>query len=251
LSRKRLCVIDGDSLIYIHSWKNKESNNLDDYLSTMRSHIEEILQSTHCEKYIGFLTISRRARKDIIKDREYKKGRAKDKPKFFYELRNYLRDEFGFYYHDYYEADDMCKYSYDILKNAYNIVIASPDKDLKQFACEFYDYNKMVGETITEEKAAYNLWYQVLIGDTTDNILGLRGVGPVKASKILDNLHPEEMPIKVFSEYINVLGLREGVKSLSENIQLVLLFGNPPVVLPDDLKINNLIKEFKFTQDSW
>lgn len=78
-------------------------------------------------------------------------------------------------------------------------VIFSPDKDLLQIPGLKLDKGQ-IGE-VSEETGWYQLWYQVLVGDSTDGYPGCPGVGPVKADKILMSVSPEEYPSACFNAY--------------------------------------------------
>ena len=45
---------------------------------------------------------------------------------------------------------------------------------------------------VKEEEAIKNFYKQLLTGDRTDNIPGIKGIGDKKADKILDGLEEEE-----------------------------------------------------------
>ena len=80
------------------------------------------------------------------------------------------------------EADDvlgiMATQSFDE-----DTIIVSDDKDLQTIAG--YHYNKGEVIEVSEKQALKNFYTQVLTGDTADNYKGCRGVGPVKAERIL------------------------------------------------------------------
>ena len=73
-------------------------------------------------------------------------------------------------------------------------IVAHIDKDINMIPGMHYNWElKRLGKLIrpatiyevTEEEALYNFYYQLLVGDATDNIKGVRGLGPVGASKFL------------------------------------------------------------------
>ena len=72
-----------------------------------------------------------------------------------------------------------------------NFVIASVDKDLDQIAGWHYNFVKKVGYNITPEEGMYRFYKQILTGDSADNIIGIRGVGPVTADKLLSEATDE------------------------------------------------------------
>ena len=88
-----------------------------------------------------------------------------------------------------YEADDLiAMYATDL--GPTDCVIVSLDKDLRQIPGEHYDFAKDQFETICTDSARRNFWTQALVGDSTDDIPGIKGVGPVTAGKILKAIEP-------------------------------------------------------------
>jgi len=86
------------------------------------------------------------------------------------------------------ETDDSLAATYNKWKgNGYEIIICSSDKDLKTIPCLLYDYHYMKQElvAISEEEARYNFYTQMLMGDTADNVEGIRGLGKVKSGNLL------------------------------------------------------------------
>ena len=83
----------------------------------------------------------------------------------------------------------VARYWYD-LSNQFvrdEVMIVSIDKDYKQFPCLMYNYHykhKVVYD-ITEEEAMYNLYEQMIVGDTADNVNYFKGKGKKFAEKYL------------------------------------------------------------------
>jgi hypothetical protein len=65
--------------------------------------------------------------------------------------------------------------------------MVSLDKDIDQVAGWHYNFVKKTGYYVTEAEGLFKLYHQILTGDTADNIIGIKGVGPVKANKILED----------------------------------------------------------------
>ena len=63
-------------------------------------------------------------------------------------------------------------------------IIVSQDKDMKTIPTTVWNGKDLMH--ISEEEADYNHFYQTLIGDNTDSVKGCPGIGPVKATKLLD-----------------------------------------------------------------
>lgn len=119
---------------------------------------------------------------------EYKANRVgKPKPPLLDEARALIEDlEYPAKRINGLEADDI----QGILstRNPDTHVIINNDKDMLTLpGVLVYNPDKMdFPEFITKEVAEYNLWEQILTGDSTDNYKGIPKCGPVKARKILD-----------------------------------------------------------------
>ena len=87
------------------------------------------------------------------------------------------------------EADDMMS-SYQTTYQYANeeSIICSSDKDLRTVPGLNFNIGKGKVTTISEDEANYNFFYQLLIGDTTDNIPSPYGLGDVGAIRFLDPL---------------------------------------------------------------
>lgn len=116
------------------------------------------------------------------------------------------------------EADDIVSFL-----QTPDTFVYSNDKDLDQIHGLHYDFDKRDLVSITEEEAFRNLCYQLIIGDTTDCIPGLKGYGPVKAKKIMDETLTKQLINRILREYQTVLGITAGTDSFVENWNLVKL----------------------------
>ena len=85
------------------------------------------------------------------------------------------------------EADDAVA----IASTKGNYWIVHVDKDLDQLPGWHYNPVKDEEYYVTEFEGLYSFYKQILTGDRVDNIEGLRGIGPVKADKILKDCTTE------------------------------------------------------------
>ncbi len=117
------------------------------------------------------------------------------------------------------EADDLL----GIAMTSYpDSVLCSIDKDLMQLPGRHYDFVKKEEVTVTPKQAVINFYAQVLSGDSTDNVPGLPGIGPVKARKALDGCrNPAECWRVALNLYSGEFGLVNGPKYATECAQLV------------------------------
>ena len=88
------------------------------------------------------------------------------------------------------EADDLISKAAASLD--YNCVVASIDKDMLQLPCWHFNFGRNEWIKVDKESGTKFFYTQILTGDRADNIIGLYGIGPKKAEKILQDCHTEE-----------------------------------------------------------
>jgi hypothetical protein len=145
-----------------------------------------------CAEYKAYLTGKNNFRNEIAVTQPYK-GNRKDfvKPKHYEAIRNHLI-RLGAVVTEGQEADDAVAIEMTNYPDKY--ILVGQDKDLLQIPGEHYNPVKKEFTTITPEEGLRNFYTQILTGDRTDAILGVAGIGPVKAKKILDKCKtPYEM----------------------------------------------------------
>jgi 5'-3' exonuclease len=151
------------------------------------SFINSILNAVNATHYLGFLgdrNGSNTFRHKLAVTKPYK-GKRPSSPSYIKYWKpimvDYMVKTWGFIELSNIEADDACTICATHLPDC---IICSPDKDLRQKPGEFYDYKKTIFETVDEIEALRRLYVSVLVGDSTDNIGGCKGVG--KESKLLE-----------------------------------------------------------------
>jgi 5'-3' exonuclease len=189
-----IALLDGDILVYRIGFSNEDE--LEHVaLVSMDNYIEEILYGSGCSEYEVFLTGKNNFRKALYP--AYKAHRKAPRPKHYDALRKHLIDVEGAVVSDGQEADDELG-----IRQTYETMICSIDKDLKQISGRHYDFVKRVHSTVTPEEGDHFLWVQTLTGDATDNIKGIYGIGSAKAEKILEGcITREEYGSAVLSAY--------------------------------------------------
>ena len=91
------------------------------------------------------------------------------------------------------EADDLLRiWAWQAALAGEFYVIVSVDKDLDCIPGKHYHIHDKRFYDVSHKEATRFFYQQLLSGDTTDNIPGIPGIGPVKAEKFLYNLHEEE-----------------------------------------------------------
>lgn len=104
-------------------------------------------------------------------------------------LKDYVVTKYNAMVCDGMEADDVVTY----YKNTYTdkYTLCAIDKDvLYQTPGTHYNYKKDIYVNVKSGQAVKYKYYQCLVGDTTDGYTGCKGIGDVKARKILDDIKP-------------------------------------------------------------
>ena len=176
-------LIDGDIIGYRIGFSTEEENEKI-VVSRVATFIETMLwEDLDAETYQGYLTGSGNFRNDIAKTAPYKGNRTAPKPKHLQFIRDYLVSAWDFQVSVGQEADDSIAIEHTTRNH--ESIIASIDKDFLQLKGSHWNFVKREMTVVTEEEALKNFYRQVLTGDRVDNIIGLKGIGPVKADKIL------------------------------------------------------------------
>jgi 5'-3' exonuclease len=220
-----ICLIDGDSLLYYEM----DKPTLEEALKGIDSRVETILTNCNANAYVGFLTGKSGYRYQVSPT--YKANRKyRPKPIIFYALREYLKQRYTFVEFEGLEADDLVAY-YGVNNGDYKVVICSPDKDvLHQCIGKHFNYQKVEFVTTSETDAEKFLWKQVLMGDSTDNIQGIPGVGIKTAENWLKD-REKEIEGFVLRKYVEKFGVVEGLEQFFINFRLVYLLKTKEDVL--------------------
>lgn len=224
-------IADSDWLLYYCSYSKKGTSQktLEQSLSSVDFFIKSLLQETQAHEYILCLTIGSNFRYDLLT--EYKIGRkGKVKPLYFYEMRQYILDNYPVACGNNLEADDYLGLYHK--KYGAEVILSHTDKDMNQLSgLHFHPKNKEF-YTLTEAEAKYNKFIQILMGDSqTDGIPGIKGVGIKTAQRILStSTHYQSTTIK---EYFKAFGREEGLKNYILNHDLISLKSFVDFELPE------------------
>jgi hypothetical protein len=229
-----------------------EVDSLKSCLRSVDSFINDIIHESGAESYKGYLTGSGNFRKDIATIKPYKGGRP-PRPVHYQAIRDHLIENWGAYIAEGSEADDYLAIEHE---KDYKTVLASIDKDLLQVEGWHYQWNNPTKGVfyVNAEEATFNFYYQLLIGDSIDCIVGCAveeggyyksgkkkgeyrvrrvGVGPDKAKELLSPCKTDyERYEVVLNQYINLypqstskadykLTVKKAKKQLLENSYLL------------------------------
>lgn len=140
-------------------------------------------------------------RYEIATTRPYKGNRKKKhRPTHEEAIRDYIKSKWTTVVSDGDEADDQLGIAQCRIEPLESIIITQ-DKDLDMIPGLKYDFVEDEGYSVTEDQAEYNFCVQLLMGDSTDNIPGLPGIGKAKAKKALEGVEPEGRMAVVMQMY--------------------------------------------------
>ena len=189
-------LVDGDPFAYraAFSCENySEDDALDKVDEVLDDALNEVMWEVSEDDYQIFLTGKGNFRYDIAVTHEYKGNRkGVEKPAHLQAIRQHMIDNWSAIVSEGEEADDLL----GIWATAYgtNATIISIDKDMLQIPCHHFNPNKKTFTTMSEREGSKFFYTQILTGDKADNIIGLYGIGPKKAAKLLaDSVTDEEM----------------------------------------------------------
>jgi 5'-3' exonuclease, N-terminal resolvase-like domain len=208
-------LIDGDIIGYRIGFSTEEENEKI-VISRVATFVETMLwEDLDAETYQGYLTGKDNFRNEIAITAPYKGNRSAPKPKHLQLIRDYLVSAWDFQVSKGQEADDSIAIAH--VENEYKSIIASIDKDFLQLPGNHWNFVKKEMVFVSKEEALKNFYRQVLTGDRVDNIIGLKGIGPVKADKILREC---ESAAEMYSACVQAYGSAERV---IENARLLWL----------------------------
>jgi hypothetical protein len=193
-------LIDGDILVYRIGFASEEEVEAI-AVARCNEFLEDMLLYNNFNEYQGYLTGKNNFRNDIAITAPYKGNRKAEKPKHYDRLRDYMLKTWNFTMIEDQEADDaigIAAYEHQVGEYC----ICSIDKDLDMLRGDHFNFVKNEFYFIEEEQGIKNFYKQMLVGDRVDNIIGIKGIGPVKAERLLKECKNEnEMYLTVLEAY--------------------------------------------------
>lgn len=224
----RIALLDGDILAYrcaasVEPTKSKEREPDDLAILRLDELMYRVLSDVQTEEYKLFLSGGENFRKTLYP--EYKANRKQPAPRMLGECQEFLFKEWEAIMTHGYEVDDAIGMNH----HPETTIVVSIDKDLKQLPGEHYNFVKYEFEIVDEETAERNFWTQMLVGDASDNIKGIDGIGPVKAKRILDGKDVTQM-------YDTVKEIYNDDEQFLLNFRLLRILRNP-------IELETILKE--------
>ena len=193
-------LIDSDILCYRIGFAcDSESERT--AISTMDKFVSDLIVSMPVDSWELYLTGKGNFRDEYAVTVPYKGNRIdKPKPVHIKALRDFLVDKWEATMTEGEEADDAIAIRATTLGDS--SVIVSLDKDFDQVQGWHYNFVKDDTYYVTAEEGLLNFYCQFLTGDRIDNIVGVKGIGPVKAHKLLSTKVTEEDMFAVCIEHL-------------------------------------------------
>jgi hypothetical protein len=211
-----MLLIDGDHLfVYrIGFAVERDPNGMNAAKYNIRCALDQMINATLDFTHKIFITGKDNFRDKVATLLPYKGNRiGARKPKYYRQIREHLVEEYDAIIVDGIEADDamgieqMKSYHESTFEGdtAYcDSTIVACDKDMDMIPGKHYNPIKKKEYWISEIEGMRNFYTQCLTGDSTDNIPGLKGIGPITAKKMLKNCETaEEMEQKVRDAYFD------------------------------------------------
>lgn len=165
--------------------------------------MRRLLSETGSESFHCYLSPSSNFR--YLVNPEYKANRTSPDPTWREACKEFLITEWSAKLEEWYEADDLLG-----INQTDQTVIVSLDKDLRMIPGNHYSWEigtiswtrQAESFSVTHEEGTRKFYEQMLIGDKTDNIIGINGLGPVKSAKYLSSCETEEEMFEaVYNKY--------------------------------------------------
>ncbi len=153
-----------------------------------------------------------------------------------------------------YEADDIIATLTKKFKNSYEVLIVSPDKDMIQLVdknVKLLNPIQNVIYDVEKVKEKYGIFpnqfvdYQAIVGDSVDNIKGVKGIGKKTAVSLLNQYGSLDGIIK------NLDSLKPKVKEAFEKSIDTLKEAEFLVKLKDDIDLDIPIEELEVKNTNW
>lgn len=202
-----IALIDADILVYRVGFTTEDVSE-----KIAESRIDQFICNLLCFDLVDifewelYLTGKGNFREDLAVTAPYKGNRKQPKPKHYEAIRNRLVTHWKAKMIEGMEADDMLAIrQYELPKS----IIVTLDKDLDQVTGWHYNFVKKDRYWIDYEEGTFLFYKQFLTGDVVDNIKGVKGIGAVKATKLLEGKTEAEM----WEVVVEKLGMERAVEN--------------------------------------
>lgn len=143
--------------------------------------VGEILHHAKCDDVLMCISPATCFRDKIAITKKYKGSRKPHRPEHADNIVKYFMSDFDYEVGDNVEADDVMG-----MRQSHTTVIASYDKDMDMIAGAHYNFKDGEFYYQDPQSADERFYTQLMAGDSTDDILGIPGIGEAKARKIVE-----------------------------------------------------------------
>jgi hypothetical protein len=193
-----IALIDGDVIVYRTGWASEDETEA---IACVRANktIEDILGATGADSFQVWFSDHLENNFRFKFDPNYKISRqSQPKPRHYHALKLFLKYEWNAQVTEGQEADDELGIRQSVLlelpynRGDYSSVICTNDKDLLQVPGLHYNFVTKKALEQDYVSGIRSFYSQFLIGDRTDDIEGVRGIGPKTTMKLLGHLETEQ-----------------------------------------------------------
>lgn len=201
-------LIDGDVIVYAVGYTTEDVEDLFIVNARVDDFISGIITETNATDYTVFLSDSAENNFRYKVDPQYKANRTQPKPIWYNEIKEYLISGHNARIAHGMEADDAMAIAH-LSTEEEPTIICTIDKDLNTIPGLHYSWEIRRKDVVVrpssiyvvdEDSAKRYFYKQMLIGDTSDNIKGITGIGTKKADKIIDPCFNEEEILEELKE---------------------------------------------------
>jgi DNA polymerase-1 len=207
-------------------WSRKDLEPVENALSLVK-HVIEKLQAKYSDLPLRiWLTPGIGNFREAIATRAKYKGNRDfaRRPVHYRAIQDYLTKQWGARTTAGQEADDQLGIA---MSSSEGSVCVSFDKDLLQLPGKHYNWATDEECTISKRDGFIRFYSQCLTGDATDNIPGVDGIGPVKATKLLAGVNSSKAAWQVVLDTYSAKYGEQGPKFALETAQLVYVRRKP------------------------
>lgn len=189
-----IALIDGDAVIFRCAASVTDEDSLEIAVRRVDELLQKIISEVQADSYRLFIKSDSNFRYKV--NPNYKANR-KDTPIPFHlqGCREFVLQEWKAECESWLEADDLLG-----INQTDETIICGIDKDLLMIPGNHYSWELVHPrwtrpasfKTVTLEDGMKTFYKQMLIGDASDNIFGMKGIGVVKAGKLIDHLETEQ-----------------------------------------------------------
>lgn len=180
-----LILVDSDS-IYFRAAYSASSK------AEIQKSINYTMKEIQAQCFMGDFKVAIKGKGNFRNDLypKYKANRPELAPEMKEKLNhgyNYMLKTYDAVPGDDMEADDLCSiWAHECREMELSYAVVGIDKDLLQIPGNHYNFVKRTHTFMDDDAADKHLMLQCLTGDNSDNIPGIRGIGPKKAAGVLD-----------------------------------------------------------------